>query len=226
MLYVERSNRTEALLEAVADRLSKPGGDPLRPARVVVQGPGMERWLAQSLALRHGVCANVEFLFPRALLDLFFDAGPEGLVPRANPKWAPVSLAWSIAARLAETRDDPLFAPLERHLAAADGEWRTIQLAHRLAELIDRYVSFRPDWIAAWTRGEAGPDAPDAAWQAALVRHLAETLGPGHLADRAAAFAGLAGDARDEIAHGLRGAFPEPVEVFAISTLPLSLIHI
>ncbi|MGY8738706.1 MAG: exodeoxyribonuclease V subunit gamma, partial [bacterium] len=46
MLFVERSNRTERLLDGLATRLMAPGRDPLAPATVVVQGPGMERWLA------------------------------------------------------------------------------------------------------------------------------------------------------------------------------------
>jgi len=43
LLFVERSNRTERLLEGLADRLTAPGRDPLAPSVVVVQGPGMER---------------------------------------------------------------------------------------------------------------------------------------------------------------------------------------
>jgi len=34
----------------------------------------MERWLAQRLARRHGVCANVGFPFPRPFLESVFEA--------------------------------------------------------------------------------------------------------------------------------------------------------
>ena len=59
----------------------------------------MERWVAQSIARRHGVCANVDFLFPRALLDRVFGCRPD-LAP--NPAWAPGPLLWSIARRLVD----------------------------------------------------------------------------------------------------------------------------
>ena len=73
MLFVERSNRTEALLDGLTARLTHPVERPLAPAVVVVQGRGMERWIAQSVAERTGVCAGVEFLFPRGLLEWIFD---------------------------------------------------------------------------------------------------------------------------------------------------------
>ncbi len=44
----------------------KPGRDPLTPNTVVVQGPGMECWIAQSIARDYGILANAVFPFRRA----------------------------------------------------------------------------------------------------------------------------------------------------------------
>ena len=34
----------------------------------MVQNRSMERWVSMQLALRHGICANIRFPFPRTFL--------------------------------------------------------------------------------------------------------------------------------------------------------------
>lgn len=227
MLHVERSNRTERLLEGLADRLIAPGRDPLTPATVVVQGPGMERWIAQQVARRHGVCANVEFLFPRAFLERAFESVLAGLDagvggdPEAAKAWEPSRLAWSIARALGALADEAEFAAVARHLDRDDGEWRRVQLAARLAALFDQYLDYRPEWMIEWSGDGPLPDAPEIRWQARLVRHLAETLGADHFANRAHAFArAVASPRAGLVADAIAERFPEPVEIFAVSMLP------
>lgn len=208
MLHVERSNRIERLFDGLADRVGAPGRDPLQPTTIVVQGPGMERWLAQSLALRFDVCANTEFLFPREFLERVFAAG--GAKPEVQP-WSTGPLTWAIARILTEEGEDPDYAPLALHLDAPDADWRRIQLAGRVAALFDRYATFRPEWMLAWGRSETLPEARDARWQARLVRRLTEEWGEGHFAARALDYL----ESPAETA-----GLPAAVEIFAVSTLP------
>ncbi len=232
MLYLERSNRTERLLEGLASRLMEPGRDPLAPGFVVVQGPGMERWLSQSIASRFGICANIDFGFPSDLLERAFRILPNASGRSASrsgsggrsPAWEPNRLAWAIARRLAEARrvstarDAADLAPLVAHLDSADGDWRLVQLSTELATYIDRLITFRPDWIRSWSAtGELPRDSTER-WQACLVRDLTERLGPGHLADRASEFVERANQV--SAVEPLRRIFPDRVEVFAVSTLP------
>jgi len=221
MLYVERSNRTERLLEGLSDRLMAPGRDPLRPALVVVQGRGMERWIAQRIARLHGVCANVDFLFPRKLLDRAFEASAtEGLEP-VDCRWEPDRLMWSVARRIARYRDAAELASLAPHLEAVDGDWRLVQLAHQIARLFDDYITYRPDWVLGWAAGRRATELEDEAWQAWLFRGLVEDLGEGHLAKRATEFRRLV-DSVDpkRLRPALAKRLPETIEVFAVSTLP------
>ncbi len=221
MLFVERSNRTERLLAGLAGRLMRPGRDPLAPGLVVVQGPGMERWIAQSIAREYGVCANTEFPFPREFLERIFGALPDESLARSHSGWEVRGLVWRVAKHLVRLRDEADFAPLARHLDATDGDWRLVQLAQRIANLLDRYIVFRPDWIAAWTTGADPPGPRDERWQARLFREIHAELGPGHLADRARAFSDrIASDRSGALEAGLRRAFPDVVEIFAVSTLP------
>ncbi|MCB9724818.1 MAG: exodeoxyribonuclease V subunit gamma [Spirochaetaceae bacterium] len=221
MLLVERSNRTERLLAGLAGRTMAPGRDPLAPAIVVVQGPGMERWIAQSIARAFGVCANTTFPFPRDFLERVFASAPaEASVP-ANPAWEPRRLVWAVASELDAARDDPEFAPLHRHLHAADGEWRLVSLAERLARLFDQYVTFRPAWVTRWAAPDAAPTRPDERWQAKLFRAVHARVGPGHVADRAHAFQRWIGSVPPATAAAaLLRVLPGPIEVFAVSTLP------
>ena len=137
MLYVERSNRTENLLEGLAERLNSPRSAPLAPHVVVVQGQGMERWIAQSIARDHGVCANTDFLFPRRLLDRVFriaQVASGDVLGAANPGWEVGNLMWWVARRIAAHREARELAPLARHLTGEDRDWRLLQLAHQIPD--------------------------------------------------------------------------------------------
>ncbi|MYW74464.1 exodeoxyribonuclease V subunit gamma, partial [Pseudonocardia sp. SID8383] len=75
MLEIHRAERADTLVEALADVLAAGSGDPFAAETVAVPERGVERWLAQRLAHRlgagtgsGGVCANVRFPAPAALL--------------------------------------------------------------------------------------------------------------------------------------------------------------
>ena len=216
MLTVERSNRTERLFEGLATRLMAPGRSPLAPSTVVVQGPGMERWLAQSLARAYGVCANTEFIFPRDFLERVFEQVEGDARPEAG-LWQGGRLVWAVARQLEALRDDPDFAPLALHLEAADGEWRLVQLAGEIAAMLDRYATHRPQWLHDWSEGRNLPTEGDARWQGRLVHALGRASADRPFADRAlAVLEALEGESAQA---ALERAWPRGVEVFAVSTL-------
>jgi len=242
LLFVERSNRTERLLGALARRWAAPRPDPLSPALIVVQGKGMERWIAQTLASGFGICANTEFLFPRGLLERALgvggsvgggrgddadEAGAEGWAEgwAADPRWEPRRLVWWLARRLETHREHPELERLAVHLQAVDADWRRIQLAHQIASLFDQYLVHRPDRVVAWPETDPGALDPEERWQAWLFRGLVEDLGRDHLAARALSFArALREPPQPELAAALRAVLPPAIEVFAVSTLaPLYL---
>ncbi|MBW2497283.1 MAG: exodeoxyribonuclease V subunit gamma [Deltaproteobacteria bacterium] len=225
MLYVERSNRTERLLASLARRRQAWRRDPLEPSIVVVQGQGMERWIAQSLADEHGVCANTRFLFPKNLLERVFASCPVAEWAEPDRRWEPERLTWWVAQRIASHRDAPELAPLVPHLEAADGDWRLVQLARQIADLFDRYINDRPERVIGWALNETISSDRDERWQASLFRGLVEDLGESHLARRAHDFVTrMLGEDAEPFARGLRTHFPARIEVFAVSTLsPLYL---
>ena len=96
-LHLHRAPRTDLLADALGDLLSTPLDDPFATELVLVPARGVERWLSQRLSHRlgtsgergDGVCAGVEFRFPRSLIA-------ELTGTRDEDPWAPDALAWPL----------------------------------------------------------------------------------------------------------------------------------
>ena len=121
VLHVHRAERADALVDALGELLAAPLADPFAPEVVAVPTRGMERWLTQRLSAalgatpgrRDGVCANVEFPFPRRLVG---DA---------------------VAAASGIDPDDRPVAAGARGLAAARGRRRVAATSRGCAALAD-----------------------------------------------------------------------------------------
>ncbi len=168
MLTLHQSNRLEHLVANLAGLLAQPVDDPLQAEWVVVQHPGMARWLSLELAQAMGIAANIDFPLPavfvwRAFRQLLTQ------VPELD-RYQPNRLAWRLHALLSSADLEHSPPQLPAYLESGD-ERRRFQLAEQLATLYDRYLLYRPDWILAWERGE--PAAGDDGWQAELWRRLA-----------------------------------------------------
>lgn len=170
MLILHQSNRLEHLAQRLAGLLGESAGSPLQADWVVVQHPGMARWLSLKLATVLGIAANIDFPLPAAFVWRVFRLLPDEL-PEVD-RYQPNRLVWRLHALLAEAASGPGAGPLSEYLADGD-ELRRFQLAQRLAELYDRYLLYRPDWILAWERGETAVEGE--AWQADLWRRLSAT---------------------------------------------------
>ena len=77
VLHLHRAPRTDLLADALGELLATPLEDPFATELVLVPARGVERWLSQRLSHRlgtagagsgDGVCAGVEFRFPRSLI--------------------------------------------------------------------------------------------------------------------------------------------------------------
>ncbi len=162
-------NRLERLAAFLGERLAQPlPDDTLAPDTVLIPQPTLKRWLQQTLALRHGIAANLDFVTPSEWVWRLLRAHRPDL-PEHSP-WERERLRWRLYALLG-ARDLPV--PVRAHLQrAADGHaqegalarWR---LAEALAGAFDRYQAYRRDWLQRWERGD---DADD--WQAGLWRRL------------------------------------------------------
>ncbi|MFI7588460.1 exodeoxyribonuclease V subunit gamma [Spongisporangium articulatum] len=224
MLTVHRSRTGEALVAGLAGVLSAAPADPFTPDVVAVPAKGVERWIAQRLSLHlgagragDGVCANVEFPWPRVLLD---DAVKAVSAEHATSveRWAPAAARWPLLELLDENLDAGWAATLARYLGEAAGEHgRRMGIATRLASFYDAYGRARPQMLRSWAEGRfetgAGERVPeDLLWQPELWRLLRERLGP--------APAELLGDACARLrVEPERVALPDRFSVFGASRL-------
>ena len=168
MLRLYQSNQLELLAGQLAELLAQPVSAPLQKELVVVQHPGMARWLSQQIAGRLGICANLDFPMPAAFIWQLF----ERLLPDVPHQdgYQPRRLAWRIHAQLSDLSHHPLYGEVTDYLSDGD-ELRRFQLAQRLAALFDRYLLYRPDWIVPWQEGRSVVSGDS--WQADLWRRLA-----------------------------------------------------
>jgi exodeoxyribonuclease V gamma subunit len=211
MLRVTESNRLEALADRLVAELRVPAGPPLTPDVVVVQNAGMARWVALRIARATGLCAGVAFAFPAAFVwDVCARAGR---VATPAAAFGPEVLAWRVAACLARSGDDPRFASLRAY--AGDDDRRRHELARRVADVLDQYLVYRPDWIRDW---EAGADD---GWQAELWRRVVADVGGGHRVHRLDAFLGAVD--RGTLSPA---ALPPRVAVFGIPALPPAYLEV
>ncbi len=162
-LILYKSNRLETLVGQLAEQaLGSPLSSPFVGEQVIVQTQGMAQWLKLELCKRQGMLANVEFPFPRAFLSrLTADLLPAQLRAGAIE---PEALTWRVMGRLEALLSQPAFSEIQNYLAFSADPRRKFQLAERVAALFDQYSVYRPEWIAAWQKGEATH------WQAALWR--------------------------------------------------------
>ncbi|WP_373499747.1 exodeoxyribonuclease V subunit gamma [Desulfococcus sp.] len=206
-------NRLETLAADLADTLRRPLSHPLAPEIVVVQSAGMARWISMALARRHGICANMAFPFPNDFIDsdvFRSDAFRAVLtdLPEQSPFDRPV-MAWTLMAVLPACLENPEFAPLRRYLDGGDTDLRLFQIAQRIADLFDQYLTFRPEWILDWEAGRGD------GWQPALWRKIAGGRSARHRAALGRSLTAVLAQAPLSAA-----SLPERISVFGISSLP------
>jgi exodeoxyribonuclease V gamma subunit len=200
------SNRLEELSGRLAEVLAEPLQNPLAPELIVVQSQGMARWLKLELARQHGICANVQFPFPKAFAHEIFKRVLPGL-PNDNP-WDREVILWQIMRLLPEMLEVPEFIALNHYLGKLEDSRKLFQLSAQIAYLFDQYLIFRPELILGWDSG-----AEDH-WQAALWRRL-----EGDRAQHPAALLRKLQQANHAGTLDLSG-LPQRVSFFGISALP------
>src|ERR687894_1746358 len=218
MLHIHRAERADGLVGALRAVLADPLPDPFAPEVVAVPTRGMERWLTQRLShglgatpgRADGVCANVEFPPPRALVGDAV-AAASGIDPETDP-WLPERLVWPLLEVVEGSLERSWAADLAAHLGAADDEVRRARrfgTVRHLAGLFDRYGLYRPARIGAWTRDEWAGD-----WQAELWRGRRERIGVQSPAER------LAGACERLAAEPALVPLPARVSLFGLTRLP------
>jgi exodeoxyribonuclease V gamma subunit len=171
------SNALEVLAGLLADELRKPvPGQPLLvPDTVLIPQVAMRRWLQATLAQRHGIAANLEFLTPGEFVARALDAnlGPSDDELDAD------SLRWRLYAALNDPalRAKPALAQLAAYLSG-DAPLNAWSLAGELATVFNKYQAWRRDWLLRWEDGADRDDPQAILWRAVAAgrRHRARRI--------------------------------------------------
>lgn len=183
MLHIRFSNRFEILLDALLEQTHAEAASPFAAVEILVPGAAIRRRIELATADRFGICANVRFSFLAQWL--WEQIGKLVAVPAESP-FSPALLAWRIDGLLAEAELAAAHPRLAGYLAKADPVMQ-MELAQRTAALFEQYLTYRPDWMESWLRGEpvaqlaagGGGQAEDQRWQMDVWRRIAAALGSG-----------------------------------------------
>ncbi|MFT4940838.1 MAG: exodeoxyribonuclease V gamma subunit [Paraglaciecola sp.] len=141
---------------------------------ILVQSPGMAQWLKIQIAQNLGIAANLDFPLPSSFIwQLYRQHVPE--LPEQSAFTKP-NMTWKLMSILPELLDQPEFQSIRDYLS--DGQpLKLYQLCHKVADVYDQYLVYRPHWILAWEEGEnslADTDISEHPWQPILWRALSK----------------------------------------------------
>jgi exodeoxyribonuclease V gamma subunit len=218
MLQTYHSNRMECLVDELIHQIQSPLSNPMRPETIVIQNPGMERWLSQQIASSTGIAANLDFPLPASFVWRIYQWWMPGMPDQAG--FDRDSMKWHIMGLLPQNIETRVFAPLARYLLDDEHGIRAYQLSGRIADLFDQYLVFRPDMLLAWEQGRTVGDSPDEQWQANLWRKMVAATSGGHRAALFDHFRSLQANEQPPVTE-----LPERVSVFGLAALAPVYLH-
>lgn len=227
MLHITFANRYETLRESLLDHLSSAPSSPFVAEQIIVPSIALRRDVTLSIATRYGICANVEFTY----LAQWLWGQIAKVVPRvvAESPFAPPVMAWRIYQQFDDPRFVGTFPRLASYLQQADPVVR-LDFSTRVAALLEQYMTYRPTWLADWSKGKDAPlKSPsataleDQTWQSALWRAITAQMGI-EREHPAARFLQTVGEIGAGASHQF--ALPETAHIFCLPTMPPLYIDI
>lgn len=222
-LRIFHGTRLEELTTALAGHLSRVPADPFAEEIIVVPNTGIGDWLQSELpdALGNlateqrgepvtGVLANFRFLTTNAFTNLVLRNGR----PVSEAPWGRDRLLWFVHRAIDDVGRDTIPGAQKNRLRTADV----------IADLFDRYATYRPSMLRYWSSGRAtdavvpGSSLPASMqWQAELFRRVRDLIDEESVADALHEWNRRVEDG--EVPAGL----PHRVSVFGFSSLGPSL---
>ena len=226
-LIVLHGNQLEQLRAVVFEWLRAHPLKVLEPEIFLVQSNGVAEWLKISIAEQTGICAATRIELPgRFLWGVYRTMLGREQIPTSSAL-DQTDLTWRLMRLVPELLNVPDFAPLRQFLADGDPA-RRLQLAQKLAGLIDLYQLYRADWLDDWVKGQdqlkraqgdAIPLPHDQRWQARLWRAILNDIPePGRALGRIHIHQRFVQAIRDGATPVT--ALPRRVVLFGISAMP------
>lgn len=161
------------LCSLVTDLIQRdPAGHPFQRETILVPSVGLAQWLQLQWAQRLGIAANFDCILPAAFIwRLMAQVLPQA--SNTEQAFSKSALAWKLMALLPTLLTDEHCQGLNHYLQKDQHGRKSYQLAQQVADLFDRYLVYRPEWLLAWEQGQQLPQLAAAqAWQARLWQAL------------------------------------------------------
>ena len=168
--HLYNGNDLGAMAKTLAGMAFAGRGDPLAVETVVVPSVALGKWLSLEIAEACGFCPQIEFLRPgRFLYKYVFNPmlGRAGALDESA--FTPDVTQWRIYEWLVTCRYERV------HAFVQGDDLRRWQLARRMAQLFDQYMTTRQAMLARWEAFQPfslSAFQPDESWQAELWRDL------------------------------------------------------
>lgn len=202
-------------MDAMADILKTPLASPMTPEWIGIHSKGMRQWISVRIAEKLGIVANIEFLFPRQMIErIFHHYRPfsdrfESLDESA--------MVWAIMGYMHTNGILSTAGPLQEYVASDVTGKKLYQLCSKLAGLFHAYQIYRPEMLVKWQDENhvAKIKNINEKWQASLWRRIARNKTGCDFADKTTLFIS---EFSPENLH--MNDLPDRVFLFGISGLP------
>jgi exodeoxyribonuclease V gamma subunit len=147
--------------------------DLLSPEYVIVQTPGMKRWLALECARRNSIFTQASVLMPKQFIMKlgYWLMGTQEKRSEFERDVLPWALYRLITAGIQEGVAG--LDSLKTYAGEQDRDMRLFALAEKASDILDQYMLYRPDWIESWDSGKRlFPDQDAEIWQKHLWNRL------------------------------------------------------
>jgi exodeoxyribonuclease V gamma subunit len=211
----------ENLMDALASVMEEVPDNPMSPEWIGIQSRGMKQWINLELAQKFGVSANLNFLFPRQMVDHIL----EGFTPLKD-QHDPLNedfLFWSIMKLIHENRSQDFLSYVETYIKGDETGKKLYQLSQKISKVFDDYQVYRPHMLMDWQNLSSFETLKDPAaqWQAALWTRAISKDPENHLSFKARFFLEKACSKNIDTAN-----LPSRMSLFGIPALPEIFVQI
>jgi len=138
----------------------------LQPKTVLVESTGMQHWLNLQLAEHAGIAMNIDYPMPtRFVWQLCRDLLGHDKVPMQSTYKREVML-WRIERLLSsdafkQQNFEAALSDYWHEESNTTAEYKRVNISRLIADTLEQYLMFRPQWLLVWEKGESVIPSPE-----------------------------------------------------------------